>query len=272
MHPSSILAGIVLTFGAIALANLYLPAAANSPQLIIVPAVTDDTTFQAVDPFETSPELGSDSAELETAGPISAEPATEPGAQAAPVPEAQVADTARKRNVAQADEVTPQRSEPKTQSSGSSREPAPRESSRPATSQAVAQAQESAPRAVTPREEMPGKAPSTSTGTSEQGSSGEAERPKSEPERAPSRRESPRQPGNQTRFASSSAEDAPAQAPVNPGVSVSAIAGNRAWVRIGDTRTLVVSIGDSIPELGRVMQISGDEVTFENGLTLKVAL
>lgn len=252
MHPSSILAGIVLTFGAIALANLYLPAAANSPQLIIVPAVTDDTTFQAVDPFEASPELGSDSAELETAGPISAEPATEPGAQA--------------------DEVTPQRLEPKTQSSESSREPAPRESSRPATSQAVAQAQESAPRAVTPREEMPGKAPSTSTGTSEQGSSGEAERPKSEPERAPSRRESPRQPGNQTRFASSSAEDAPAQAPVNPGVSVSAIAGNRAWVRIGDTRTLVVSIGDSIPELGRVMQISGDEVTFENGLTLKVAL
>lgn len=55
------------------------------------------------------------------------------------------------------------------------------------------------------------------------------------------------------------------------GLSISAVAGDRAWVRIGDSRTIAVKTGDVVPNAGRVKSVTADSVVFDSGLVLRVS-
>lgn len=50
---------------------------------------------------------------------------------------------------------------------------------------------------------------------------------------------------------------------------LSATLGERAWIRVGDRRTLAVKAGDEVPGLGRIAQVGVNSVTLESGQTLK---
>jgi len=55
-----------------------------------------------------------------------------------------------------------------------------------------------------------------------------------------------------------------------PSVALVAVAGDKAWVRINPTQTVVVHAGESLPNLGKVLSVSESEILTEKGkLTLK---
>lgn len=53
-------------------------------------------------------------------------------------------------------------------------------------------------------------------------------------------------------------------------ISVSAILGTRAWVRIGNTKTVAVQAGDTVPSMGRVSAVTEDSVMFDSGRVVRV--
>ena len=53
--------------------------------------------------------------------------------------------------------------------------------------------------------------------------------------------------------------------------ALSATLGNRAWIRIGNHRTILVMPGDLVPGLGHVKAIYPGSVFFDNGKTLRTA-
>jgi len=61
-------------------------------------------------------------------------------------------------------------------------------------------------------------------------------------------------------------------APMTPQlhISVSAILGTRAWVRIGNTKTVAVRAGDTVPSIGRVSAVTEDSVMFDSGRIVMV--
>jgi len=69
----------------------------------------------------------------------------------------------------------------------------------------------------------------------------------------------------------------PAEAPkasttASPGaMSVSAISGERAWIRIGDSKTVAVQTGDQVPGVGHVKSVDAQSVTFDSGIVLRTA-
>jgi len=52
--------------------------------------------------------------------------------------------------------------------------------------------------------------------------------------------------------------------------ALSATLGDRAWIRVGDHRTIMAKVGDSIPGLGKVTAVGTNILTLQNGQTLKV--
>jgi outer membrane biosynthesis protein TonB len=208
MHaPSALLTGVVLTFGATALANLYLPSAVavSAPATgayrgaVSVPQEAfEEPIFASVDEPNTEPIV--QEILRGTAEPMVAEAAAPP----APV--------AKK-----AEEPTKKAAKP-----AATKKEVPRTAS---TSQ---------------KKEAPKAAPSTQA----------------------------------TPLLASRAfgKTVPARPEAQQSnVSVSAISGDRAWVRIGDRRTLVVRAGDIVPTVGRVKSITVDGVVLDNGEVLKVS-
>lgn len=53
------------------------------------------------------------------------------------------------------------------------------------------------------------------------------------------------------------------------GFTLSAILGGHAWIRVGNMKTVRVTAGDTIPGIGKVVSISNSEVKFSNGDILR---
>ena len=223
MHaPSALLAGVVLTFGATALANLYLPSATLARTPAAVESVEAESAPEA--PLEQFAPLADSDAIASLNEPIEEAPITQEIAAA----------------------VEPVVVEPVPAA------PAPQEVSEPKR-RAVKPAVEKVTPKVAAKPESPRVAVSTAA-------------------------------KQDTSKASAAAQFTPSPSskvfgksvPVKPeapelGVSVSAVSGDRAWVRIGDQRTLTVRVGDSVPSIGRVTSITTEGVILDNGQVLKVA-
>lgn len=227
MHaPSALLAGAVLTFGAIAFTNLYLPPAVAPAQRTGAAATIEEASEHSAI-LDLKYQSGISAVEYRG---LLVEPATDrventDAFQALDEPEEVVKAEAPvppvTRQPAQADDAQKKPSS----KAGASAPPRKKEvPARMAPQSKVGSTEPPPTLAPAPSSTVPGKALSTER----------ASQPKA--------------------------------------VTVSAISGQRAWVRIGDTRTLVVTLGDQVADIGRVKAIQEDSVEFENGEILKVSL
>lgn len=60
------------------------------------------------------------------------------------------------------------------------------------------------------------------------------------------------------------------QGPSYQGPTIVAVSADRVWVRVGETRTAVLVVGDNLQGIGKVTAIQNGVVKFENGLTKSV--
>jgi len=215
MHaPSALLAGVVLTFGVTALANLYLPPAAVASVRASSASVEADLQPPLDAALSQQEPVISDAFEIET--PENRAAAVTPIATAGESKEGEIVSPRDRETV----------ESPRTQAKTAPTQG--QQKSVPAQKSAVSESKGQAPEA--PSHFVPS-------------------------------------------FASSALRKASPTTPAgaSAGVSVSAISGERAWIRIGDTRTVAVRSGEQVDNMGRVKSITADSVVFENGLTLKVS-
>lgn len=285
MHaPSALLAGAVLTFGVAALTNLYLPpawgpnptsipAASAAPQSLPIDAAYDTAPFA-----ETLAAAGR-SAEAFTFDGYSADlPDADAPAADASMPESQMAAVGAFPTAPQVASAAAN-----VEATG-----APSAANSSATAPATA-------KAATGSSASPATARATSAKPSAADTTQTARTERSPPTKAASRRESgtttkpaaiePVVPSN-ARAKEVFANNAPSEEPIfsvplapsTPArplasaapLSLSAIAGGRAWVRVGDTRTVAIKTGDILPNVGRVTSVTDSTVTFDNGTVLRL--
>ena len=252
--PSALLAGAVLSFGAIAFANLYLPG--GQPPALPAPSEAPLVSMPISRPSAPVPQAPAAAVASPAALPL-----TQSAPPAAPLERSQesalVADTAQT-------------------ASGPNRQAAPTVAIAPPqiTPAPVLSPQEAPP--VDPRDAA-GKAPSAPKG-------GRSTR---------TRRASVHAPVHQVKRKAVHAERRPRfvvslppprdrnalvrsgkkvlEGGAAPKFSLSAVSGSNAWIRIGNRRTVVVHPGAEVPGLGQVTAVGPNSVTFSSGRILKGA-
>lgn len=239
MHaPSALIAGAVLTFGATALANLYLPPANTRSAPVVIHEPVSAPVAAVVD--EQPSDATSQPTELlpESPQPIVASDYD------TPLSEMVSMNSIDPTLTAQTSGLSPTLADPSQASQPQSAEAAEETAPEPTAAAPVEeQPQPTKKKKPTP---VPVKKP---TAKSKQDAVSE--------QFAPGR---PEQIFGSNSSATKRAESA----------SVSAVLGTKAWVRLGDSRTVAVQSGDVVPNMGKVTSVSAEGVTFENGTTLRV--